>query len=84
MVPSISTHFEHLKVSLSFVPFSKRRARCPHKTGERKSVLNILLQLIRMSPPVYKNILHTGIGEKFKRILNQGCIRKRQKTLNKP
>lgn len=43
--------------------------------------LDVLFDLVRMTPAVYKNVLDAGIGEELQSIFDQRGICKRKETL---
>jgi hypothetical protein len=43
---------------------------------------DVLFNLLGMKPAIEINFLHTGVGQKFKRIFDQGSISEGEKTLD--
>ena len=43
--------------------------------------LDIVFDLVRMNPAVYKNVLDTGVGEELESIFDQRSICQRKETL---
>jgi hypothetical protein len=46
------------------------------------NILDVLLQLVRMSPAVQENFFHAGIGQELERIFDQRGIGEGEKTLS--
>lgn len=49
--------------------------------GKMAESPDVLFNLCGMKPTVEIDLLHTRVSQKFKRIFNQGCVCKREKTL---